>query len=143
MKQAEVTKDPWLTACDAHMCPEDVERSLWFQSGQMCMVPPKEASTRRSKGPKKGEWIERTYDKVIGCRSLRRKISQMKVVEDFESKPHNAVSFVVERDRDKEVQEWNEQKMPKALLGYSAGRLTRRNTKARGREDKEEEEDTE
>ena len=65
----------------------------------------------------------------------------MKVVEDFESRPHNAVSFVVERE--KEVQEWNEQKMPKALPGYSAGNLPRRSTKARGREDKEEEEDTE
>ena len=53
VKQAEVTKDPWLIACDAHMCPEDVERSFWFQSGQKCMVVPKEASTRRSKGPKK------------------------------------------------------------------------------------------
>ena len=31
----------------------------------------------------------------------------MKVLEDIESRPHKAVSFVVERD--KEVQEWNEQ----------------------------------
>ena len=31
------------------------------------------------------------------------------------------MSFVVERD--KEVQEWNEQKMLNALLGYSGGRL--------------------
>ena len=31
----------------------------------------------------------------------------MKVVEDFESRPHEAVSFVVERDKD--MQEWNEQ----------------------------------
>ena len=38
------------------------------------------------------------------------KDSQMEVVEDFESRTHKAVSFVVERD--KEVQEWNEQKMP-------------------------------
>ena len=32
-------------------------------------------------------------------------------------KPHKAVSLVVERE--KEVQEWNEQKLPKALPGYS------------------------
>ena len=43
----------------------------------------------------------------------------MEVVEDFESRPHNALSFVVERD--KEVQEWNEQKMPKAPPGHSGG----------------------
>ena len=40
----------------------------------------------------------------------------MKVVVDFESRPHKAVSFVLERG--KETQEWNEQKVPK-VLGYS------------------------
>ena len=59
----------------------------------------------------------------------------MEVVEDFESRPHNAVSSVVERD--KEVQEWNEQKIPKALPGHSGGRLPRRSTKEKGREDEE------
>ena len=43
----------------------------------------------------------------------------MKVVEDFESRPHKAVSFVVERG--KEIQEWNEQKLPKVLPGFSGG----------------------
>ena len=52
------------------------------------MVAPKEASTCRSKGPK-GEWIERTYDYVIASGSLKGKISQMEVAEDFESRPHN------------------------------------------------------
>ena len=32
--------------------------------------------------------------------SLRGKISQMEVVEDFESRPHNAVSFVVRREKE-------------------------------------------
>ena len=41
-------------------------------------------------------------------------------VEDFESRPHKAVSFVVERE--KEEQEWNEQKLLEALLGYGGGR---------------------
>ena len=50
----------------------------------------------------------------------------MEVVDDFESRPHKAVSFVVQRD--KEVQEWNEQKMLKALLGHSGGRLPVRST---------------
>ena len=64
----------------------------------------------------------------------------MEVVEDFEWRPHKAVSFVVERD--KEVQEWNEQKMPKALPGYGGGRLPGRSTKEKGREEEEEEEDS-
>ena len=48
------------------------------------------------------------------------KISQMKVVEDSESRPHKAVSFVVERG--KEMQEWNEQKLSKVLPVHSGGR---------------------
>ena len=38
----------------------------------------------------------------------------MKVVEDSKSRPHKAVSFVVERD--KVIQEWKEQKLPKCCL---------------------------
>ena len=33
------------------------------------------------------------------------------MVEDFESRPHKAVSFVVARE--KEIQEWNEQNLTK------------------------------
>ena len=62
----------------------------------------------------------------------------MRVVEDFESRPHKAVSFVVERE--KEIQEWNERKLPKVLPGYSGGRLPGRDTKERGREEGEEDE---
>ena len=58
----------------------------------MHVVAPKETSTCRSKSPK-GEWIEKTCDYVIACNSLRGKITQMKVVEDFESRPHKAVSI--------------------------------------------------
>ena len=47
-----------------------------------------------------------------------------------ESRPHKAVSFVVERDN--EIQECNEQKMPKVLPGYSGRRLPA------GKEEKEE-----
>ena len=81
------------------MGPEDFEKSLWFQKEQMHVVAPEEASTCRSKGPK-GEWIERTYDNVIASGSLEGKISQMEVVEDFESRPQKAVSFVVAREKE-------------------------------------------
>ena len=74
------------------MCPEDFEKSLCFQSKQMHVVAPKEASTCRSKGPK-GEWTERTSDYVIECNSLKGKNSQMKGVEDFESRPHKSSVF--------------------------------------------------
>ena len=45
----------------------------------------------------------------------------------FESRPHKAVSFVVERE--KEMKELNEQKLRKVLHGYSGGRLPGRSTK--------------
>ena len=106
----------------------------------MHVVAPKEASTCRSKGPK-GEWIERTYDYVIASGRLKGKISLMEVVEDVESRPHKAVSLVVKKKR-KEIQEWNEQKLPKVLPGYSGGRLPGRSAKAGGREEEEEDENS-
>ena len=45
----------------------------------------------------------------------------MQVMEDSESRPHKAVTFIV--DRGKERQEWNEQKLPKALPVFCGGRL--------------------
>ena len=65
----------------------------------MHVVVPKGVSTCRSKGPK-DVWIERTYDYVEANGSLKGKISQMEVVEDFESRPHKAVSFVVRRGKE-------------------------------------------
>ena len=72
LKQARTTRHPWLIACDANMCPEDFEKSLWFQRGLTRVVAPKEASTCRSKG-KKEEWIERTYDYIVASGSLKGK----------------------------------------------------------------------
>ena len=77
------------------------------------VAAPKEVSICSSKGPQ-GEWIERTSDYVISCKT-------MEAMEDFESRPHKAVSFVVEREN--EIQAWNQQKLPKVLPGYSGGRL--------------------
>ena len=51
-------------------------------------------------------------------------------VEDFESRPHKAMPFVVTRE--KEIQEWNEQKL---LPGYSGGKLPGRSTKEKGRDE--------
>ena len=61
----------------------------------------------------------------------------MEVEEDLESRLYNAVSFVVERD--KEVQEWKEQKMPEALPGFSVGKVPGRSTAEEGRETEVEE----
>ena len=65
----------------------------------MHVVVPDGASTCRSKSPK-GEWVEKVYDCVISCYILKGKILKMKVLEDFESMPHKAVSFVVERGKE-------------------------------------------
>ena len=88
---------------DANMSPENFEKSLWFQGGHVVIKAPGEAaSTCRSNCPK-GELIERRNDHVIASRSLQGEIRNMEVVEDFEWRPHVAVSFVVERH--KEIQE--------------------------------------
>ena len=60
-------------------------------------------------------------------------------MEDFESRPHTAVSFVVERE--KEIRERSGQKMPKVLPGKSGGRLPGRNTKEKGKGEGEANED--
>ena len=54
----------------------------------------------------------------------------MKVIGDFESRPHKAVTFKVERG--KERQEWSEQRVPLVLPGYSGERLPRRNMEEKG-----------
>ena len=105
----------------------------------MHVVAPKETSTCRSKSPK-GEWIEKTCDYVIACNRNRGKITQMKVVEDFESRQHKAVSTLVERG--KEIQEWNEQKLPKVLPVHSGESLPERSEEESGREEEEEEKDS-
>ena len=80
------------------MFPDDFEKRFWFEREQMHAVAPKEASTCRSKSPE-GEWIERTCDYVIASGCPKGKVLHMEVVEDFESRPHKAVSFVVEREK--------------------------------------------
>ena len=45
-------------------------------------------ATEKASTSTKGEWIEKVYDYVIACNSLKGKISQMEVVEDFASRPH-------------------------------------------------------
>ena len=61
-------------------------------------APEKGISACRSKGPK-SEATERTYDCVIASGSLQGKIKKMDVAEDFESRPHTAVAFLVERNK--------------------------------------------
>ena len=101
----------------------------------MYVIAPAGVSTCRSKIVK-GEGVEKVYDYVVACSSLKGILSDMKVIEDFEPRPHKAVTFVVERG--KERQEWNGQKLPKAPLGYSGGTLPGRSTEEKGREEGEE-----
>ena len=45
VKQANTTRHPWLVACGASMCPEDIEKSLLFRTERMHVVAPKKVST--------------------------------------------------------------------------------------------------
>ena len=95
----------------------------------MHAMAPEGLSTCRSKNAKV-VWVEKVYDCVIARNRLKGKILKMKVIEDFESRPHKAVTFVVERG--KERQESSEQRMPKVLPGNSGGRLPCRSTEEKG-----------
>ena len=70
LKRSRTTKHPWLIACDANTSPEDFEKSLWFWRDQMHVIAPEGVSTCRSKNAK-GEWVEKVYDYVIACSSLK------------------------------------------------------------------------
>ena len=63
----------------------------------------------------------------------------MEVVEDFESRPHKALSYCgkkIEGDKGMKLQ-----KLPKVLPGCSGGRLPGRSTKEKGKEEGELNED--
>ena len=98
VKQARTTRHPWLIACDANMCPEDSGKIVRFQSRRMFIkAPGEEVSTTRSKGLH-GELFERTYCCVIASHSLQEMLRNVEVVEDFESRPLKAVTFLAERE---------------------------------------------
>ena len=82
LKRARTTKHPRLIACDANMDPEDFEKKRWFRKEQMYVMAPEGVSTCRSRGAK-GKWVEKVYDCVIACSSLKGRISDMQVIEDF------------------------------------------------------------
>ena len=84
----------------------------------MHVMAPEVVSTCGSRSAK-GEWVEKVYDYATAWSSLKGIISDMQVIEEFESRPHKAITFVVERG--KERQERNEQKLPKAP-GKGGGR---------------------
>ena len=78
-------------------------------------APGEGISTFRLEGSN-GELFERTYDYVMARESLQGKHKNTEAVEDFSSRPHKAVTFLV--DRDKELQVMRESKMPVALPGW-------------------------
>ena len=87
-----------------------------------CGISVEKAFTCRSKGAKR-EWIEKVHDYALACNNIKRQISPMEVMEDFESRPHKAVSFVVENEND--MQECNEQKLPGYIGGGLPGSCTK------------------
>ena len=77
---------------------ENLRKVCNFKASIFFIETSAEVSTCRSRGPK-CELIESRYDYVNANRSLRDKITKKEVVEDFESRPHKAVSFVMERGK--------------------------------------------
>ena len=112
-------------------------------SNQNCMfieAPETRTSTSRSTGPT-GELklIETTHECVLSSRSLQGKIKNMVVVEDLRIKDAQGRYLLV--DRDKEIQEVRELKMPSALPGYCGLKVPGRSEAKGGKEEEEEEDD--
>ena len=61
-------------------------------------MAPEGVSTCRSRSGK-GEWVEKVYDCVLPCSNLKGRISDMQAIENFETRPHKAVTFVVKREK--------------------------------------------
>ena len=95
VKQVRTTRHPWLVTCDANMDPAGFRKALWFEEWCMLIEAPEAVISSC----------------VIASKSFQGKIENMEVVEDFESRLHKAVTLLV--DRDKEIQEVLELKMPK------------------------------
>ena len=92
-----------LIACDASMGPEDFEKSLWVRKELVYVTAPEGVSTCRSRSAK-GELVEKACDYAMACSSQKGRISDMQVKEDFESRPHKAVTFVVQRGKERQEQ---------------------------------------
>ena len=88
------------------------------------MTAPEGVSTCRSRSAK-GEWVEKVFDHVTAGSSLKGGISDMQVMEDFES--NKAVTFVGER---------REAGMERAKIAEDVTLIQRRKTtrKKHGRE---------
>ena len=83
------------------------------------MMAPKVGSPCRSRSAK-GEWLRRFMTMLYGLQQPGRKNFRHAGDRRFRIKTTQS-GFVVQRG--KERQDWNERKLPKALLGYSGRRL--------------------
>ena len=72
VRQAEVTRHPWLVACDANMCPEDFENRLWFQSRHMCMEAQKACVDMQIKKAQKVSGSKGSMIMSLRCHSQKK-----------------------------------------------------------------------
>ena len=97
-KRASVTEHRWL-AGDGTMSPVDFEKKpLVSEKPDACESSRKSVHVQVKKCEKENGL--RSFMTVVACISLKGKMLQMKVVEDFESRPHKAVSSVAETENE-------------------------------------------
>ena len=106
----------------------------------MHVEAPKEASTCRSKGPKKVSGWKEPMITSLGVAVSKEKSYRWRWWKIW-SQDHTEQCLIVVT-REMEMQEWHEQKLPKVLPGYSGGTLPGRSTKEKGREEGEVDEDS-
>ena len=103
VKHARTTRHPCQWLVMPTLDPKHVRNNLWFKEKCMFIDGPEGRNRHLPIHGPQGELIERMFDYVIASRSLQGKFKNMEVAEDFEPRPHKAVTFLVERD--KEIQE--------------------------------------
>ena len=88
----------------------------------MHVVAPKGVSTSRSNGPQ-GEWVEKPVTTSLGLVASEENFTDGGGGRLLSRGSTKQCPFVVQREE--EIQEWIEQKLPKVLPGYSGGKLPR------------------
>ena len=107
-KQVRTVRHPWLIACDASMCPEDFKKSLWFKNRHMFIEAPGAQEQAFQLADPKARVASLLRERTIICHRQTQPSGKYHQYGHGESRPHKAVTFLVERD--KEFQVWREQK---------------------------------
>ena len=129
LKHARTTRHLWLIARGANMCPEDFEKSLWIEREMMHVVAPKGAFTCRSQKMCGSKERLILLLRVVVSKEKSHRWRWLKILSQYHIKQCPLVR------REKEIKEWNEQKLPSGKLARTEDKRARKRRRScrRGR----------